>query len=57
MTVALILTIVIPLISAVAARQLAARRGRNTAFWAAMGLFFGPFALPLLVLARKRDAT
>ena len=54
MTIMLILTFAIFLISAVAARQLAARQGRNTAFWAAMGLAFGPLVLPILLLGKPR---
>lgn len=33
---------------------IAAKRGANTAFWAAMGVIFGPFALPFVFFAQPR---
>lgn len=45
----LVLAILIFLVSAVAAR-----RGLNPVFWAALGFAFGPLVFPVLVLVRRR---
>lgn len=50
----LVLAILIFLVSAVAARSMAARRGLNPVFWAALGFAFGPLVFPVLVLVRRR---
>ena len=36
---------------------MASKRGVNKSFWAIMGFFFGPFAIPFLFLAKKVDPT
>ena len=33
---------------------IAAKRKANTVFWTAMGVLFGPFALPFVFFARPR---
>ena len=33
---------------------IAAKRGANTTFWAAMGAIFGPLAIPFVFLAKKK---
>ena len=32
----------------------AAKRGVNKSFWLAMGIVFGPFALPFLLMAKRK---
>ena len=32
---------------------IADKRGANTLFWAVMGAFFGPFAIPFVFLTKK----
>lgn len=36
---------------------IAAKRGSNKIFWAIMGFFFGPFAIPFVFFAKKVDPT
>ena len=33
---------------------IAAKRNANTSFWLAMGILFGPFALPFVFMAKTR---
>jgi len=42
------------LASVVACHAIAKRRGRNRVFWGAMGLLFGPLAIPFALLARPK---
>ena len=47
-----ILVLVLLLLASVAAcHAIAKRRGGNPVFWGAMGLLFGPFAIPFAFLA------
>jgi len=41
-------------VSAMACHWLAARRGGHVVFWTAMGLLFGPLAIPFVFLGRRR---
>jgi hypothetical protein len=34
---------------------IAAKRGSNKTFWAIMGFFFGPFAIPFVFFSNKSD--
>jgi hypothetical protein len=34
---------------------IAAKRGSNKTFWAIMGFFFGPFAIPFVFFSKKSD--
>jgi RsiW-degrading membrane proteinase PrsW (M82 family) len=36
---------------------MASKRGANKSFWAIMGFFFGPFAIPFLFFGKKVDPT
>ena len=36
---------------------IAAKRGSNKTFWAIMGFFFGPFAIPFVFFAKKVGPT
>jgi hypothetical protein len=36
---------------------MASKRGANKSFWAIMGFFFGPFAIPFLFFAKKESIT
>jgi hypothetical protein len=36
---------------------MASKRGANKSFWAIMGFFFGPFAIPFLFFAQKESIT
>ena len=53
MTAILIMALLL-LVSAVAGHAIAKRRGGNPVFWGAMGLLFGPLALPFALLARPK---
>ena len=35
---------------------IAEKRGADKVFWAIMGLFFGPFAIPFIFFAKRIDA-
>lgn len=47
--------IALTLVSAAACYLIAERRGANAPFWLIMGVLFGPFALPFVGFARKRQ--
>jgi RsiW-degrading membrane proteinase PrsW (M82 family) len=34
---------------------IARRKGSNKTFWAVMGFFFGPFAIPFMFFSKKPD--
>ena len=43
-------------LNAVACNQIAKKRGANPIFWGAMGLLFGPLAIPFAFMSRKGGA-
>jgi hypothetical protein len=53
----ILLTVLVFLASAVLARSMAARRGLNPVFWAAMGLAFGPLIFPVLFLVPGKQVS
>ena len=34
---------------------MAGRKGYNKPFWCIMGILFGPFALPFIILGKRKD--
>ena len=40
-------------LNAVACNLIAKKRGANPVFWGAMGLLFGPLAIPFVFMSRK----
>jgi hypothetical protein len=50
----LIASIAINIICIVLCHKIAKRRGAKPAFWAAMGAFFGPFAIPFALMAKPK---
>jgi hypothetical protein len=47
--------ILISLLFGVLCYYLAGRKGYNKQFWLIMGILFGPFALPFIILGSKKD--
>lgn len=45
---------ILSLVFALLLGWLARRRGADPVFWGALGFFFGPLALPFLLLSRRR---
>jgi hypothetical protein len=43
-------------LNAVACNLIAKKRGANPTFWGAMGLLFGPLAIPFVFMSRKGGA-
>lgn len=51
----LLYLILVIVVFAYLAHILAKRKGLNPVFWGAMGAFFGPLALPFILLAKPRN--
>jgi hypothetical protein len=51
----LIAVIIISLIFGVLCYNMASRKGYNKQFWLIMGILFGPFALPFIILGKRKD--
>ena len=47
--------ILISLLFGVLCYYLAGRKGYNKQFWLIMGILFGPFALPFIILGKGKD--
>jgi len=47
----------ITLASAITCHLLAKKRGRRPVFWGVMGVVFGPFAIPVVFLLKKRESS
>jgi len=52
--IGVLVTVLLLLASVVACHAIAKWRGGNPVFWGAMGLLFGPFAIPFAFLARPK---
>jgi RsiW-degrading membrane proteinase PrsW (M82 family) len=48
-----LVVLIISICFAVLLYLIAAKRGSNKIFWAIMGFFFGPFAIPFVFFAKK----
>jgi hypothetical protein len=53
MTIAVLITVA--LICGVICHSIAKRRGANPVFWGAMGVAFGPLAIPFVFLSGKEE--
>ena len=53
---ALIIISIIFISSAILLWFIADKRGANTSFWAFMGAFFGPVAIPFVFLSKKKPS-
>jgi hypothetical protein len=51
----LIAVILISLIFGLLCYYLAGRKGYNKQFWLIMGILFGPFAIPFILLGKRKD--
>jgi len=51
----LIAIILISILFGVLLYYLAGRKGYNKQFWFIMGFFFGPFALPFIILGKRKE--
>ncbi len=51
----LIAIILISILFGILLYYLAGRKGYNKQFWFIMGFFFGPFALPFIILRRRKE--
>ena len=51
----LIATIIISVFFGVLLYYIAGRKGYNKQFWLIMGILFGPFALPLIILGKRKE--
>jgi hypothetical protein len=47
--------ILISILFGVLLYYLAGRKGYNKQFWFIMGFFFGPFALPFIILGKRKE--
>lgn len=47
--------LLITIASAAICHLLAESRGRKPVFWGMMGVFFGPFAIPLIFILKKKN--
>jgi len=50
-----VVIILVSILFGVLLYYLAARKGYNTQFWFIMGFFFGPFALPFIILGKRKE--
>jgi len=48
-----IIPLVIAIVSAMTCHILAKQKGRKPVFWGVMGVVFGPFAIPVILLLGK----
>ena len=53
----IVIGILIALICMVVCHTVAKKRGANTVFWAIMGAFFGPLAIPFSFLPKTKKPT
>jgi len=51
----LIAIIIISVLFGMLCYYLAGRKGYNKKFWLVMGIFFGPFALPFIILGKRKE--
>jgi len=51
----LIAVILISVLFGVLCYYIAGRKGYNKQFWLIMGILFGPFALPFIIIGKKKD--
>jgi len=51
----LIAIIIISFLFGMLCYYLAGRKGYNKQFWLVMGILFGPFALPFIILGKRKE--